>query len=275
MAPLREMLLGPLLRGYRHIAPSDRLLWPAAKFLLRPRKGADVQGVFTTADGIKLNLSLHDHPDGAMYFGCFEVTTMRLLHKLARPGDTVVDVGANIGFVTAHLSKAVRNTGKVLSFEPIPSNIVRLKETLRLNNITNVQVIEAGAAAESGEFKMYTFEDRHAFASMAPLYAGGKEVTCKVVPLDDVIKTPVSVIKIDVEGAEVGVLKGAKRVLAEYKPHLVIENNPDTLRAFKHTFADVVAAAREAHPGYEVRPTDGLGGQYLDGLPLGNVWLKP
>ena len=275
MIPLREALIGPLLRTYRHIATSDRGAWPAARFLIRARTPEEQEGLFTTADNLKLRLNLQHHPDGAMYFGVFEMTTMRLLHKLAQPGDTVIDVGANIGFVTAHLSRAVGPTGKVISLEPIPANVQRLKETIEMNGLPNVQVIEAGAGAEKGEFKIYTFESRHAFASMAPLFEGGQETTCNVVTLDEVATGPVKLIKIDVEGAEVGVLRGAQRLLAQSRPHLIIENNPQALGGFGHTFADVVAAAKAAHPGYQVLPTDGWGGKMLEGFPLGNAWLKP
>src|SRR4051812_34572543 len=86
----RERLGGPFLRAMRHFWPNDRFLWPGARLLLAPRAAHAADGQFTTADGLRMRLTLKEYPDGSMYFGVYEVATVRLLRRLVRPGDAVI-----------------------------------------------------------------------------------------------------------------------------------------------------------------------------------------
>ena len=73
--------------------------------------------------------------------------------KHLKPGETALDVGANFGLYTYHLSKAVGDTGKVVSFEPIPATATTLKKVCRLLRLKNVSIVEKGCSNEPGVIK--------------------------------------------------------------------------------------------------------------------------
>lgn len=284
---LRERLGGPALRYLRRLWPSDRFLWPAARFLLAQRPERNAVGIFTTADDLRMRLSLKEYPDGSMYFGVYEVATVRLLRSLLQTGDTVIDVGGNIGYVALQCARLVGPRGAVHTFEPVADTADRLAENVVLNGLDSVvHIHRAAVGAEPGEVVMHTFGGdggtRHVLASMKPLYAEHHELRAPVQVLDETITGAVRLIKVDVEGAEVGVIRGARRIIADCRPHLVIENNPRTLAAFGHTFRDIAAAVQDAAPDvYAITTIDNFVRQTRSlnadpaSLPEGNLWLRP
>lgn len=280
----RELTIGSALRAIRHVAPSDRFLWPAARIALAKRDGRGTESLLPTADGFQMRLRLGQYPDGAMYFGVFEVQTIRLIKSILKPGDRAVDVGANIGYMTLHMAKRVGATGEVHSFEPVPGNRARLEQALVDNHFGFVRVHSEALGEKSDKTLIYDFSAStagHAESSLRPLHENATALPCDVVRMDDVIDGPVRLIKVDVEGAEVGVLRGATRVIRENKPHLIVENNPKTLQAFGVTFADVYEAIRSAHDGYDAilltafSPKLSVQDLKADTLPAANVWFRP
>ena len=152
-----------------------------------------------------------------------------IIDAVVTPGDTVVDVGANIGAIAAYAATRVGPTGRVLAIEPADDNLAVLRENLRTNHLDQVTVI-AGACGrfrESREF--YLRGDLSAVNSLFPdsCYA---EVTAvsrvEVTPLDDLVDGTVALVKIDVEGAELDVLAGMPRLLRQPGLRLVIEWHP-------------------------------------------------
>jgi FkbM family methyltransferase len=129
-----------------------------------------------------------------------------------RPGDVVIDCGANHGFSTVLFAKWVGPQGKVYAFEPSSHNMALLKENLRLNGITNVICHQVAVGAASGTVSISS----HPNASVV-LDATANHSLEKVslVRLDDVLEgeTP-NFLKLDVEGFELEALKGASRTLA-------------------------------------------------------------
>jgi FkbM family methyltransferase len=235
-----------------------------------------------------MRLKLSEYPDGSMYFGIYEPSLIRLIYTLLRPGEVAIDAGANIGYVTLHLSRAVGPTGAVHSFEPLPGNVQRIGDSMRDNACANVSVHAKAIGETKGTVNFYAFSDEygswHALGSLRPLRRKHQIVTCDVVRLDDAIQGPVRLIKIDVEGAEVGALLGAQRIIREHRPHIIVENNPQALAAFGHTVADIYRAILGAHPGYQA-----LNLEHLSPRPLSerallngkaanqqcNLWFRP
>lgn len=171
---------------------------------------------------------------GAMEHGCwlgsFEYDKQRLLEKTITPGSIVFDLGAQAGFYTLLSSVLVGPQGKVFAFEPLPPNLVYLKKHLRLNNITNVTIIEAAVSDAPG---IAAFEEgaRSTQGHISP--HGGLQV--KTVSLDDLTssgKIPYpDFMKVDVEGAEVQVLDGAASLLRRGHPTIFLETHgPDLHR---------------------------------------------
>ncbi len=153
----------------------------------------------------------------------------RLLDRLLRPGQTVVDVGANIGVNTVYAATRVGPTGQVIAVEPAGDNLDVLRRNVAMNQLGNVQVaaLAAGRTRETREFFL-----RGDVSAVNSFYAESiyAEVTgvvrVPVEPLDDLVPGDADVVKIDVEGAELDVLAGMPRLLRSPRIGLVVEWHP-------------------------------------------------
>jgi len=144
-----------------------------------------------------------------------------------RPGDTVVDVGANIGLYTV---AAAKRGARVIAIEPDPANVRRIHRYTRLNHV-RVVIVEALAGAENGAAPLAARGS--AVSGNVDMYLGPttRYTVAPVVTLDALLADEsVDLIKIDVEGAELDVLLGAERMLREKKPRaILLEVHPNAL----------------------------------------------
>ena len=153
-----------------------------------------------------------------------ELGTIKTLEALLDPGDTAIDVGAHIGMMAVPMARRVGPNGSVHLFEPSPKAAACLRQTLLLNGLQPwTTVVESAVNDQPGRATLH-FGMNSALNSLLPTHpetASGTEVD--VIRLDDAILpgTSVSVLKIEVEGAELGVLNGMPRILAE-NPDLII-----------------------------------------------------
>ena len=161
--------------------------------------------------------------------GMHEDTECKLLESQIQKGQTVLDIGANIGYFSLHLSACVGQTGKVYSFEPDPGNLMILMENLSSNNCDNVQVIQKALSSELGKVSLYRDEFNYGAHSLSSdnLAAGPKsEVEIEAMTLDSFLRKEgahVDWIKMDIEGAEGLVLKGAQETLRKDHPSILME----------------------------------------------------
>ncbi|MCM8530155.1 MAG: FkbM family methyltransferase [Lentisphaeraceae bacterium] len=160
------------------------------------------------------------------YYGEWAQDELDLLKHFIKPGNTVIDVGANIGTHTLAFANFVGDTGKVIAFEPQRLIYQCLSANIALNSLTNVWAYQYGVSNEPGLINMpeidYTSE--HNFGSISLKEENTGEET-PIVCLDDFCKEACSLIKMDVEGMEIAALKGATSLISNYKPTLYIENN--------------------------------------------------
>jgi len=135
-------------------------------------------------------------------------------------GDIVFDIGAYIGDTALWFSKAVGPQGKVYAFEPEPGNFERLKANLERNNVTNVNPLQLALSENEGEMRVSS----GAGSSVITQAGTGKSV--KVTTIDNFVeanKLPrVDFIKMDVEGYESKVLKGAQETIKTFKPSMAL-----------------------------------------------------
>jgi FkbM family methyltransferase len=157
----------------------------------------------------------------------------RLMDDVVNPGDTFVDVGANIGYNTVYAQALVGPSGLVIAIEPAPDNLEVLQRQLETNAMLGV-VVHGVAVGEQSEVRnLYLRGELSAVNSLFPegCYGPVTEVTpVPVEPLDTLIPGKADVIKIDVEGGELDVLRGATRLLADPAVRLLVEWHP-TLQA--------------------------------------------
>jgi FkbM family methyltransferase len=161
--------------------------------------------------------------------GTAEPDMQAALKILLQPGMTVYDLGANVGFISMIAAHLVGSKGRVISFEPLPANARQIKYNASLNNFSHIVVREEAISDAEGEALFQTTD----FPTTGRLENGhlhqekSGEVPVRVRALDVVIaeaRLPLpDLIKMDVEGAETGVLKGAVKTLATRRPIMLIE----------------------------------------------------
>lgn len=155
--------------------------------------------------------------------GTYEREQTRLFERHLRPGATVLDVGAHVGYYTLLSSVLVGDAGRVHSFEPNPANAEFLRRHVRINRLSNVRVEQAAVSAVAGTAR-FDFGTGSGTGRLAD--AGALEV--RTVRLDDYCAEhglAPSAMKIDVEGAEMHVLAGGLATLARHRPVLFLSTH--------------------------------------------------
>ena len=161
--------------------------------------------------------------------GTYEREQTRLFERHLRPGATVLDVGAHVGYYTLLSSVLVGDAGRVHSFEPNPVNADFLRRHVRINRLSNVHVEQAAVAEQAGTAR-FDFGTGSGTGRLAD--AGALEV--RTVRLDDYCAAhglSPSAMKIDVEGAEMHVLTGALATLARHRPIIFLSTHGDEAHA--------------------------------------------
>jgi FkbM family methyltransferase len=161
--------------------------------------------------------------------GNFEPECTFLLAKLIKKGDTVFDIGANFGWYSCHLAQLVGEAGKVHIFEPTNA-IDELKSNLTLNKFEARCVLNQVALGEKEGTETLFIPEKlgTAFASLREhSYGRTRKICVPVRKLDDYVTAhnirDIAFMKIDVEGAEHLVLRGAENVLKQYSPVIMLE----------------------------------------------------
>lgn len=169
----------------------------------------------------------------------YEPETTILLASVLKPGDMFVDVGAHVGYFTILAASLVGAAGQVVSFEPEPGNYAQLIEHIRLNALTQVLPIHCAAGAEEGVFDLHCNADNDGGHALWDVrnhpYNDRSRAAPRVHPvfvatldrvLGGVAPGRITAIKIDVEGNEHAVLRGARRTLEAHQvPFVIAEVN--------------------------------------------------
>lgn len=156
--------------------------------------------------------------------GIYEMHVQYKLKDLLKEGDVFYDIGANNGYLSLLGARCVGPNGMVYSIEPLPQNSRRLQLLMDENRVENCQLIEKAVSNRSGTTELYLGDDHY-----TPSLIRGRRsrvMNVSVMTLDDIAidhRWP-DLIKLDVEGAEVMALEGAKKILASAKaPKWLIE----------------------------------------------------
>jgi FkbM family methyltransferase len=211
-------LLGTLRFLAEHPLTADRRVRTLARFLrwqLASRLAPGPIAVDFVASARLLVSRGMTGATGNIYVGLHEFEDMAFLLHLLRPTDLFVDVGANVGSYTI-LAAAVVGA-HCIALEPGPKAFERLEDNVRLNGAdTRVQAYQIGAGDRRGQLQFTLGLDtvNHVVDSTSS-EAGEPAVTVDVVPLDELLQgaSPVTLIKLDVEGFEAKVLEGAEQTL--------------------------------------------------------------
>lgn len=187
---------------------------------------------YVMVEGFKLYIHKGaDHlSDSLLITKEYEPVETKIIKDIVKEGDVVVDAGANIGYYTILLSKAVGDTGKVYAFEPEEDCFNLLRKNCRENRCYNVVLINKALSDKEENIKFYIDEKDKASSSMLE-GTKGTEVIVNGTTLDKEIIEPVDFMKMDIEGAELRALHGATTLLHSCKK-IVIEV-PEERKDFK------------------------------------------
>jgi FkbM family methyltransferase len=161
-------------------------------------------------------------------FGIYEKEEQILLGKLVKNGEIFFDIGANVGFYSLLAAKLIGVRGLVVAFEPDGDNFNFLKKHLEINHINNVKSFQLAVADVNNR----GFFKKGESNAVGELVSECGEILVDVVSLDEFCVTEnlfPDFMKIDVEGAELKVLKGARTVLSKKRPTLVIATHSNQL----------------------------------------------
>lgn len=177
------------------------------------------------------------YPPLDMVTGNFETETTRLIMDLVRPGSFVIDIGAHVGYYTIISAGLTGQDGKVLAFEPEPTNRELLLRNIEWNGFKNVEVVDKAVSDRTGSgtlFQTKLDSGRHSTYKHDIPLAGSVDI--ETISLDVILEEQgnpkVDLIKIDVEGAENDVWRGMGNLIASGNaPKIIIEYHPLLLRS--------------------------------------------
>lgn len=225
--------------------------------------------------GIRFRLDIADLVDWAVYFD-FNEKSLETLFRLAEPGFTVFDVGANIGNTVLRMAQNVGETGRVIGFEPDPVTYENCRRNVGLNSFRNVTLEQLALGAEKGTLSLQRVAPRNpGMNRLSRDLAPPGSVQIQVVRLDDYVVEKaierLDLIKIDVEGFEGYVLLGAREALRKFRPVLFMEFSDGHLRAAGHeprwiieTLATLGYRVYHAEHGQELSAEDDFRGCHFD-----------
>ena len=218
-----------LVRGYLRWCPitdGKRLLLNLTRDWITPE---DPIVTFETKYPFRLKVNLANPEHQYLYFyGTHdERYIVTKLRKLIKPGDTCWDIGANIGFYTCLLASQVGDNGTVIAFEPASRTYGYLKENVSLNQFTNVTAVNKGLGDKQEQRLLHYSEAVLAEGTASLKYADGRAASERVTldTIDNLIRElpAPELVKIDVEGYQLEVLRGGEHFLKTHAPLLIAE----------------------------------------------------
>jgi len=189
-------------------------------------------------------LHIYAYPDNetsrAVFLtGLYEPNEFYWLDKVLEPGETFIDIGANMGLYSLFAATKVGRCGVVVAIEPSGRDFERLRFHVELNRLTNVHLLQVAASNHKGEARLLVAPDRNAghntlgdfgYSGITP----EATETVRLKQVDDVVQSmglqKVDFMKVDVEGAEFHVLQGAQDTLRLFRPTILLELSDRTLR---------------------------------------------
>lgn len=189
-------------------------------------KRSDVNSIILGEDNILYPTQSRDLvTNSALYRGDALNELRWVLQRYIQPGSLCIDVGANLGYVSAYMAQCVGQTGKVWCFEPNTDICQRIECLFWLNQWQHYQIHQVALSDQDGQVS-FTVDPTDHSTSHINQDGDSQQVPCKRLDsyLSDIGESNLSIIKIDVEGFEAAVLAGAQEVLRRYHPVLILES---------------------------------------------------
>ncbi len=160
--------------------------------------------------------------NSSYFLGNYEPVITEKFEQYINSGDIVYDIGAHVGYYSLIASKKVGNDGYIYAFEPLPRNLSFLYRHCSFNDVKNIKVMEAAVSFQEGIRRFAESKDDTAMGHLS----NEGEIEVKSIVIDKLIEKkeikPANVMKIDVEGMEYWVLKGAENLIKTHKPTIFL-----------------------------------------------------
>lgn len=244
-----------LLRTYVRHAPAWCPTGGAAELLDNRLQHHPITTTAQTRHGARIPVTTSDLIQRYLYiFGTWEPNLTAWIHRRLRPGDTFIDVGANIGHFSLLAAPVVGPTGRVVAIEASPQLAATLAQTATANGHHNIRVVSSAVSATAGELCFYLKDKGNlgGTTSVRPRTAPPPAFRAAAAALPDLLSTTeletARIIKIDVEGSEADVIDGLAPHLDRLRPdaELAIEISPRRLARQGRTPAELTAILRAA-----------------------------
>lgn len=252
-APRRRRIVTRITRTYLRHAP-----WAAGKHALWDRvvepylAWNDHPFVVRTTFGARLRGNTRDLVQQFIYyFGVWEPAVTGWIARQLAPGDTFVDVGANIGYYALLAAGVVGREGKVIAIEASPGIFRELEANLALNRSASVTALHIAAAAERGKLRLYRSSE-HNIGETTSVAAPGFEPEEEVdaAPLAEIVPALAiaRLVKLDIEGAEAGVIGSLRDYLptAPARQEWIVELHPELLAQQGRSAEEILRAFADA-----------------------------
>jgi FkbM family methyltransferase len=187
------------------------------------------------------------------WLGINEISKRKQFASMVRPGQTVYDLGANVGSYTLLAAKLVGPAGRVVAIEPLPANLAYLRRHVEINLLANVRIVSAAVTDRVGTLRFRATPDR-----VTSHIADDGDVVVDCTTVDALVTdgmAPPDCLKIDVEGAEAAVLRGATRTLAGIRPIIFLATHGEQAREESHALLDAA--------GYDIAPIPDLDSEFI------------
>lgn len=182
--------------------------------------------------GLVLLADVSDYVGHFLYFGFRDVAQDNLF-ELCKPGYNIVDVGTNIGWTVLNFGR-LSGAGKIIGFEPDPFNYEVCKKNLSFNNLSNIELLPIGLGDREAEVRLEVRTPGNRGGNRVSPNSNNNSVPIQIKMLDSIDAvtslSKVDLIKLDVEGYELHVLRGARGILTQHKPILFIEVDDRNLK---------------------------------------------
>jgi FkbM family methyltransferase len=189
-----------------------------------------------------------------------------------KEGMVILDIGANIGYYSVIAAQLIGQKGRVFAFEPAPDNFAFLVRNIEVNGFTNIIPVQKAASNRSGKGRLFLCHD----AAGHSMYVNDEEgsIEIEVTTVDDFIceiDTPVDLIKMDVEGAEMSVLEGMLGTIKR-NPSLKIITEL-SIKALQESGSSSVEFLKKLYDlGFKVHVIDEHKKKVAEATDIDNVW---
>lgn len=214
---------------------------------------------------VAVEFNLKSPHERHLFLGFSERDVLRIFEIFLRPGDVVIDVGANIGFHAAYMANLVGSSGRVYAFEPTPKLIPRLLHLERQNPLHNIDIVRAAVSDKEGEATLYE-SSIHELSSLNQNWSPStklQEISVQTITLDTFLSHQschqLRLVKIDVEGHQYAVFKGLQETLARGLVDIyVFELTPPDHQTFDTSSLEILSLLEQhGYVIYGISP-DGL-----------------